>query len=79
MKTQEYLKLKERSDAMRREAARLEGELRAQARRLSEEFDCQTEEEARALLKKLEAEREEKEARARKLTKKFDEKWGDGL
>jgi predicted transcriptional regulator len=75
----EFQQLKSDISRLRREADKAAGALSEQMKRLKEEYGCGTIKEAEALLKKLNVQADECEAKFRKLLKKFEDNWADIL
>lgn len=72
-------KLREKVATMQRDADKSHGRLEQVLGRIKEEFECEDLDEARALLKKLQDEREAKNNKFSKAMAKFQKKWGDSL
>lgn len=74
---EKFQELKEKVETKRREAERAEGALEVSMKRLKEEFECDTIEEAKALFKKQKKELERDEKEFKKKLKEYEDKWGD--
>lgn len=79
MDAREFVRLKERVEALQRKADRAEGALEQWRRYLHAEFSCPDVEKARKLLAELKRQERELEAKYRADLKTFERKWGDRL
>lgn len=79
MSLSEYRARKRAVEKLRREADQSAGALDELLRRLKEEFDCASVEEARKELLRLSKEGQKLEAKYGKAWREFEEKWGEQL
>ncbi len=75
----EFQQLKSNVERLQREADKAEGAYAEQMRRLKDEYDCETIEQAEKLQAKLEKELEVAEQKYQKAADKFEKDWGDVL
>lgn len=76
---EEYQKLKARALELKAESDRASGALEQHMRTLKEDFGCDTVEEAKKLLAKMEEEEAKYEAEYKQELERFEEKWGKDL
>lgn len=75
----EYQALKRKAEKSKSDVARAEGALEQQMKKLKDDFDCESIEDAEYLLDTLEKEEEKAEQQYEKELAIFNEKWGDQL
>lgn len=75
----ELVSIKKKVDRLKEQQRRMEGALDNQMSALKREHDCDSLEEARSLLKKLQAELSRAEAKFDKALEDFEEEYGEQL
>ena len=78
-KIEDLEKLKEKAEEIRQQRDRAQGRLEETEKRLREEFQVNSIDEAEELLEKLEKEEKQAETEFEKALEEFNEKWGDQL
>lgn len=76
---EKYDRLKKKADKAKEDIARAEGALEQQLKKLKEEFDCETVEQAETLLVTLKKEEAAAESAYNEKMVEFEKKWGDLL
>ena len=76
---EEYQRLKKKSETAKSEVSRAEGAIENQMEKLKKEFNCQTVEEAEAMLVELEGKEKELSEEFERKLDEFKQKWGDRL
>lgn len=74
-----YEKLKSQVDQLQRDSDRAAGALSSMMKRLEEEFQCKTLEEAESLSSQLKQEVGQAEAKFNEALEQFEEEWGETL
>lgn len=75
----QYRRLKRQADDAKAEVDRAEGALSQLMKKLKEDFDCDTLDAAKSLLKQKTAERDEVEQKYNQELASFQKKWGDKI
>lgn len=76
---EEYSALKRKAEKLRSQADRAQGALEHHMKRLRDEFDCNSIEEAEEALEELKKEEEKIAEKYGKALEKFKKEWGDKL
>ena len=79
MTANEFLRLKELVESLKRERDRLDGQIGMMNQQIKKEFGCKTPEEEVALVKKSEKEADEKNVKADKALAEFEQEYGHKL
>lgn len=79
MTAEEYQRIKEEVETLQRQLDQTEGALIETMQALKERHDCDTLEEAQALLETIERKIAKLEAKRKRLQEKFREDWGEFL
>ena len=74
-----YARLRKRCEKAKDEVSRAEGALDQHMVSLKKDFDCETLEEAEALVEQLETEKNEASVKCEEAMAEFQEKWGEKI
>ncbi len=79
MNERRFEEVRRKVETVKTQLTKTEGQLEVLQERLLNEFECESIDEARDLLKKMTSEAEAKEKKVKKLYDAFEEQWADVL